>query len=190
MCLQGFDYDFGCGESPVAKDIGRLWNEQCETGITFAGFIVGVSLFRCRASLTGPEPSCVVFDNKAPLLLRAFPILNSLLPLKIKEAQSATKMHIHRLAVDLARDAIDEARLERDHDQAHHDKTGAKEGNGILSENGHSMRLRRRKNLLSDLGECPRCLPCPRSAFRLLQHIFFHSFASERRSKAHSCLLL
>jgi len=76
----------------------------------------------------------------------------------------------------LARDAIDEARLERD--QAHHGNSGAKGGNGILSENGHSMRLRRQKNLLSDLGECLHCLPCPPSAkcaFQLLQHLF-HSF--------------
>lgn len=37
---QGFDYDFGCGESAEAKEIFRLWTEQSEMGITFAGFLV------------------------------------------------------------------------------------------------------------------------------------------------------
>jgi hypothetical protein len=99
---------------------------------------------------------------KAPILLRAFPILNSLLPLKIKEAQSATKMHIRRLAIGLARDAIDAARSELAQADAY-DGPGGEHQKGVSnskvdgSMTGAGVRSPRRKrsreNLLSDLGE-------------------------------------
>jgi hypothetical protein len=72
----------------------------------------------------------------------------------MKEVQAAPKMHIHRLAMNLARDAINETRAELA--QLHgYDGTRISNGNGSI--NGASANLLRRRsdrqNLLSDLGE-------------------------------------
>ena len=90
--------------------------------------------------------SFIHVEQKAPLLFRALPILNSILPGKIREAQSATKMHIRRLAMGLARDAIKEAYS--------NDNVGDGRGGGNSSGhmNDSKTRLLRRNNLLSDLG--------------------------------------
>ncbi|KAF8302626.1 cytochrome P450 [Clavulina sp. PMI_390] len=78
----GFDHDFQCGESREAKEIIRLWKEQCELAITFPGFL-------------------------APILLRAFPIINQLLPKKVKESQEATKLCVRELAADLVKEELE-----------------------------------------------------------------------------------
>ena len=97
---------------------------------------------------------------KAPILLRAFPILNSLLPLKIKEAQSATKMHIHKLAVGRARDAIDAAGAEFAQTDAYDGPGASKVVGSTASVDMHLMRWKEsRNNLLSDLGGWLSSLP-------------------------------
>lgn len=37
---KGFDYDFKCGDSPEAKELGALWDNQSQMAVTFAGFMV------------------------------------------------------------------------------------------------------------------------------------------------------
>lgn len=51
--IQGIDHDFECGESAEAKDIFRLWNDNVELGITFAGFLVSFVLKLSQSLLLG-----------------------------------------------------------------------------------------------------------------------------------------
>lgn len=110
---------------------------------------------------------------KAPILLRAFPIINDLLPLKIKQAQEATKMHIRTLAADLVREEMATITSNSASSKNKSNGTTAVNGNGNGSSENHgdddsdssvvdlSAKLGRHrddKNLLSHMSELSKIL--------------------------------
>ncbi|KZV92113.1 cytochrome P450 [Exidia glandulosa HHB12029] len=71
----GFNHDFGCGESPEAKDIARSWKETISLGMDIAGLI-------------------------APAVLRAFPFITDL-PVKSIQAQGEIKTIVRKLGTEM-----------------------------------------------------------------------------------------
>ncbi|KAF8325826.1 cytochrome P450 [Cantharellus anzutake] len=84
----GFDFDFGLGESPEARELSRIWEEQARESATFAGFV-------------------------GFLAMRAFPFLASL-PIKAMEKQSAYKLYVRSIGSKIAGSKI--ARIQGEDD--------------------------------------------------------------------------
>lgn len=84
--------------------MARLWREQCDLGLSQAGFIVRLDLPHIDIFLTLLSSRL----GQAPIVLRAFPFITDL-PVASIQAQGAIKLRIRELAQELAKEEIAKA---------------------------------------------------------------------------------